>query len=308
MHRGAARRAARPAPGIRVVASPWMSSATKKAGALACALVLAAAGTPASAAQAAPSGTGVAGVWTGSARLRSEGPPACEWSGGAEPPAVTLRIVEAGTALRGTLTLDVPQAAGSPCQPLRAHHDIPSVGVSGSSVSFRDASGHEWNLGLRGGDALQGLVAWTPGEPAPPTPSGVAPTRLGGEVTLKRAAAGPSAARPEPAASGGSGLLGVGAIVAANVVGLGAFALVNVLANDDEQTQGQVSCSPRNCLFAGLTDPCLCNANVVSGASCLSSASGAAAGAPCNINSVPCQAGLSCNNGVCEDAGGRCPF
>ena len=35
---------------------------------------------------------------------------------------------------------------------------------------------------------------------------------------------------------------------------------------------------------------------------------GAPLGAPCDGKSVPCQATLSCNSGICEDRDGRCPY
>jgi hypothetical protein len=28
----------------------------------------------------------------------------------------------------------------------------------------------------------------------------------------------------------------------------------------------------------------------------------------CNLPSLPCESDLSCNNGLCEDRFGRCPF
>ena len=59
---------------------------------------------------------------------------------------------------------------------------------------------------------------------------------------------------------------------------------------------------------ATINDPCFCEGNVVSGASCGTTSGGAPIGAPCDGSDVPCQASLSCNSGICEDRFGRCPF
>ena len=240
----------------------------------------------------------VAGTWSGSARLRTEGPPVCEYVSAAGAAGVTLQITHAGNRYRGTVSLDLPAPGGSTCPPLRARQDVEDVTVSGTSVGFRDPSGHEWNLGVRGG-ALQGLVAWKPEGGV----SSVAMPKLAGEVALAKV----SSEGAGKAARSGSGFGGVAAILAANVVGVGAFAGVNVLANDSGQSGGTATCSPRSCFFAALTDPCTCTIDVVSGSSC-PAGGGAPAGASCGLPSVPCQAGLSCNNGICEDRGGRCPF
>jgi hypothetical protein len=57
-----------------------------------------------------------------------------------------------------------------------------------------------------------------------------------------------------------------------------------------------------------INDPCFCENNVVSGASCGTTQAGVPIGAPCNGTSLPCQVGLSCNSGICEDRFGRCQF
>jgi hypothetical protein len=222
-----------------------------------------------------------------------------------EGDGVTLRLEPTAQGLRGTLELKVPASNGPTCPPLPSDQEIPNVTVSGTSVAFTDASGHEWNLGLRGG-ALQGLVAWKPGAD---TAAGAGGPHVSGEVKLSRA--GGAAGEPAAAAAGGgSGLRGVVGIVGANVVAAGAFVLTNRLTDDsdDQQDGGTATCSPRVCFFVELTDPCTCTIDIVSGGSCFSTPGGALAGAPCNASSIPCQSGLSCNNGICEDAEGRCPF
>jgi hypothetical protein len=253
-----------------------------------------------------PAAGELAGTWTGSAKLRSAGtaPATCEYVGAAEPPAVTLRLAPDGDRVRGTLSLDLPAPSGSSCPPVRSQQEIEDVTVSGASVAFRDGLGHDWNLGLRTG-VLQGLVDWKPGDAAP---AAAVPIRLSGEVALKKAPAGAIASRKAPAGGSGSTARDVAVILGANVVGIGAFAAVNVLTNEKEQSEGQATCSPRACFYAGLSDACVCNIEVTAGGSCFTGATGAAAGAPCNASNQPCEAGLSCNNGICEDRGGRCPF
>jgi hypothetical protein len=59
---------------------------------------------------------------------------------------------------------------------------------------------------------------------------------------------------------------------------------------------------------ATINDPCFCEGNVVSNASCGTTEGGAPINAPCDGKGVPCQSGLSCNSGVCQDRDGRCPF
>jgi hypothetical protein len=278
-------------------------------------------------APAASAASDLAGTWTGSARLRSAGTSSpCEYASAANAPAVTLRIVPADGRHRASLSLDLPAPSGTSCPPVRTQQEVEDVTLSGSSVAFRDGLGHEWTLGLRAG-ALQGLVDWKPDAPAAGA-AGTIPIRLTGEVALTKVPGSRAAAAAASAAGGGkadggkaggggkaaeapksgSGAKDVAIILGANIVGIGAFAAVNVLTNEEMDTQGQATCSPRACFFAGLSDPCVCNIEVTAGGSCFSTPSGALAGASCNSTNVPCQAGLSCNNGVCEDRGGRCPF
>jgi hypothetical protein len=157
---------------------------------------------------------------------------------------------------------------------------------------------------------------------------------LSGEVSLKRSgaptaqgqspaptsmpasggqAAGGGSASPGGAAAGAKGgssfLSGVGGFVTANVIGLGALFGINKLANEKNQTgNGTVTCSPRSCVAGAPGDPCFCNTTLASGGTCGSTASGVPFAMACSVPAMPCQSDLSCNNGICEDKFGRCPF
>jgi len=90
-------------------------------------------------------------------------------------------------------------------------------------------------------------------------------------------------------------------------VGIGAFYGIKK-ATDDTSTGGAATCSPRFCVYGGVSDPCVCNIDITSGASCGQTSNGVVFGGVCNDTTLPCQAGLSCNNNVCDDRVGRCPF
>ena len=183
----------------------------------------------------------------------------------------------------------------------------------------------------RNGSVLQGLLAWRQGGAEQPLaegftgPDGQRPmARLSGEVRLRRggeaaeaeeAAASAAPARrgarrrPRRRPTGAGGHLGnVGIILGANVVGLGLLYGVNKLGKGSSES-GVVTCSPRICIVgATINDPCFCEGNVVSGASCGTTTAARPINAPCDGKSVPCQSGLSCNSGVCQDRDGRCPW
>ena len=113
---------------------------------------------------------------------------------------------------------------------------------------------------------------------------------------------------PAPRAGVGRHVGNLGLVVGANVVALGLLYGVNELGKGSSET-GVVTCSPRTCIVGpSINDPCYCEGNVVSGASCGSTETGAPINAPCQVPSVPCQATLSCNSGVCQDRDGRCPY
>ena len=264
------------------------------------------------------------GLWKGSATLTNDAPSAaCRYEGAAEPPAVTVKLSADEGHLRVVLRLDTPGATGSNCPPLRKRYEIADVQVTDSTVAFTDPAGHDWSLGLREG-RLVGLVAWKGGGKDEPLAEGFAPpgaavplTRLSGEVALARSEPPPGEAGPAPAPAGSSTATDqakkgtkshfLPAFLAANVIGLGAFYGIKK-ATDDTGSGGNATCSPRYCAFGGLSDPCVCTINITSGAPCGLTASGVPFGGFCNDKRLLCQAGLSCNNNVCDDRTGRCPF
>jgi hypothetical protein len=289
--------------------------------------------------------TALAGTWTGSAVLTNDAAPAsCRYEGGDTSTELTLEPAAPG--LRAIIRLEIPGTAGSGCPPLLKRYETSNVVVTGSAVSFIDPAGHEWTLALREG-RLTGLVAWKGGGKDEPLAEGYAPpgaspplTRLGGEVRLTRAAgatappatgetsqappaageAAPTAGAPAGTETGAEGSPAPAAgeapkkgssfwlaFIGANIVGIGAFYGIKKLT-DDDSTGGSATCSPRFCVFSDIADPCVCNINITSGASCGSTSTGVPFGGVCNDTTLPCQAGLSCNNGVCDDRVGRCPF
>jgi hypothetical protein len=196
------------------------------------------------------------------------------------------------------------------------------------TLSFTDAGGNEWTLAVRrNATVLQGLLAWRQGGSDQALaegftgPGGQRPAaRLSGEVRLRRGAeeaaekpAGAAAPAPEtppaaptPSIGAGGHTKNLAIILGANVVGIGLLYGVNELGKGSSES-GVVTCSPRVCIVgASINDPCYCEGNVVSGASCGTTEAGAPLNAPCDGISVPCQSGLSCNSNVCGDRDGRC--
>jgi hypothetical protein len=301
--------------------------------ALVCAaLVLPPGGRAQDEAPAGEAGAGVAGSWEGWAKLTNEGPgQECRYDGEPGATSVRLELTREGGLVKGSVAIDLPAEPGSPCPPLRKRYAIAEVTEASGTLSFTDSGGNEWTLGVRrGGGVLQGLLAWRQGGPEQPLaegfarPDGQRPTaRLSGEVRLQRGQPGAGAEEPgaptaapgeAPAAArastGGAGhhLANLGLVIGANVVGLGLLYGVNKLGKGSSES-GVVTCSPRVCIVgATVNDPCFCEGNLVSNGSCGTTAAGAAIGAPCDGKSVPCQSGLSCNSGVCEDRFGRCPY
>jgi hypothetical protein len=128
-------------------------------------------------------------------------------------------------------------------------------------------------------------------------------------VRLRRVAAGGAgAAAPTPVPTGAGKQVGhIAAIVGANVVGLGLLYGANKAGKGSSES-GVVTCSPRTCIVGAPNEPCFCEGNVLSGASCGTTPAGSPLNAPCEVPNVPCQSGLSCNSGLCEDRFGRCPY
>jgi hypothetical protein len=244
---------------------------------------------------------------------------------------VRLELGDEGGLLKGSVALDLAAEPGSGCPPLRKRYSIAEATLGQGTLSFADAGGNEWTLAVRrNGTVLQGLLAWRQGGTEQPLAEGFAgpggqrpAARLSGEVRLRRGAeaaeANETAGTPAPPAGGaapaaprkagaGTHARNIGVILGANVVGLGLLYGVNKLGKGSSES-GVVTCSPRVCIVgATINDPCYCEGNVVSGASCGTTDGGAAQNAPCDGVSVPCQSGLSCNSGVCQDRDGRCPW
>jgi hypothetical protein len=275
---------------------------------------------------AQPPAPDLAGAWAGRATLTNDWPGfSCRYEGADDPPAVHLELRHEGPQWTGSVAIDLAPADGSGCPPLAKRYSIPAVQVGEGTLGFTDSGGHEWSLAVRRGEGLlKGILAWKTGdEPLAPgfkTAGGTTPlTRLSGEVKLLRAkAAAPGTGAGDGAAGGAAGAapehvtLGqraghLAAIVAANVVAAGALYGVNK-AGKSTSEGGVVTCSPRNCIIAALGEPCICNANVLSGAPCRSSPSGVPQQGACNTTDLPCQSGLSCNAGICQDRFGSCPF
>ncbi len=260
---------------------------------------------------------GFTGSFEGSAVLTNEDAgTVCRYEGVDGSPSVRLEI-GAGSSVAGSIAIDMPAPAGGGCPPLRKRYAIPEIVQHGQALSFTDSGGNEWNLSLRDqGAVLQGLLAWRQGGADEPlaegftAPGGRRPmSRLSGEVTLRRVVPGSGAGAVGPTETSAGKQAGhVLGIVAANVVGLGLLYGANELGKGGSET-GVVTCSPRTCITGAPNEPCFCEGNVLSGASCGSTPAGAPIGAPCDVrNNTPCQSGLSCNSGICEDRSGRCPY
>jgi hypothetical protein len=240
----------------------------------------------------------------------------CRYEGTPDTPSVHLEF-GAGKSVAGSVAIDLPAPAGTSCPALRKRYAIAEVSVAGPNVAFTDSGSNEWTLSLReNGTLLQGLLAWRQGAVEEPLaegfelPGGKRPlARLSGEVQLRRVVPGATgaAAATAPPVSAGKQAGNIIAIVGANVVGLGLLYGANKLGQGSSETGG-VTCSPRVCIVGAPGAPCFCEGNVLSGASCGTTPAGAPIGAPCDGTSVPCQAALSCNSGMCEDRDGRCPF
>jgi hypothetical protein len=276
-----------------------------------------------------PSAAVAAGSWSGWARLTNDWPgQACRYDAGAEATSVRLELAPAGGSLRGSVAIDIPAEPGSGCPPLRKRFAIAEAAEGPGTVSLTDSGGNEWTLAVRrGGSVLQGLLEWRQGGPDLPladgytAPDGRRPTtRLAGEVRLRRDESpaepgepaapepGAPAAAPAPPAGAGRHAGNLALVLGANVVGLGLLYGANKVGKGSSSS-GVVTCSPRVCIVgATINDPCFCEGNVVSNASCGTTEGGAVLNAPCDGKGVPCQSGLSCNSGVCQDRDGRCPF
>ncbi len=229
----------------------------------------------------------LAGAWTGTAKYTaSAGAVPCVWVGTYDPPAAKLDIARGASGLTGTLSLDVA-APSEACGALKFTSPLSEVAATDSTLAFKDSLGRTWNLGLKLG-RLQGLVTGTDGS---------------GEVSFGRVVSG--------AGKGGGGMLsGTLGIIGANVIGIGALVGINQLAKEKSSDEGGIvaNCSPRVCTVQGPGEPCDCNGPLIAGGQCGQTTAGQTVGQVCDPVNQPCQANLSCNNAVCEDRFGRCPF
>jgi len=265
-----------------------------------------------------PGTASFAGSWAGAGKFAMNvGATSCTYVGLAQPASVVAELTEKDGTWAGHVSLDLPGVAGSPCPPFKARYRVGESRLSANSLGFADASNNQWTLTLRQG-RLQGVASSSTG--------------FSGEVDLARtngskavsqpasAASSPSPTsqasptQPAPdtsrqgAAGGGSAWRGIATVVGASTVGVGAFLGVNRLLKDSGGTGSGATCSPRTCVAGAVGDPCTCNANLTTGASCGTTTAGVPFAGVCNFPSLPCESDLSCNNGLCEDRFGRCPF
>jgi hypothetical protein len=285
---------------------------------------------PPAPATAPPGSSSLAGSWEGWAKLTNDWPGlACRYEGGPDTTSVRVELSDTEGRLKGSVAIDVPAEAGSGCPPLRKRYAVDETIPGPGTLSFVDSGGNEWTLGVRrNGTVLQGMLAWRQGGPDQPlaegftAPGGQRPAaHLSGEVRLHRGAEEAATEQPSGAATkegapeapkkkigAGGHAKNVAIILGANVVGLGLLYGVNKVGKGSSSS-GTVTCSPRNCIVgATINDPCFCEGNVVSGSSCGTTTGGQPLNATCLVPTEPCQSGLSCNSGFCQDRDGRCPY
>lgn len=265
---------------------------------------------------------GLTGRWVGSAKYQTDAGTACRYEGTVDPPALALDLRADG----GQVRLELPTPAGTQCPPLRIESALTELSLTPSTASFSDAQGRQWNLALQMG-VLRGLVTGSGGsgevsltrrrperaakhaQAASEAPASDAAEETGSTATESSgpaAGATPAGGEGKPAGPGlKAGTLG---IIGANVVGLGALLAASGALQDESAGTSQLVCSPRQCLIGGPGEPCDCTATITTGAACGQTTSGVPVRGACALPDLPCQALLSCNNGVCEDRLGSCPF
>jgi hypothetical protein len=257
------------------------------------------------------------GSWSGGAKLSQDAAGvSCTWDVPAENAPLKLEISGTEAALSGSVALDLPAPAGSRCPALRKRWALSEIAVSEGALSFTDSAGHQWNLARRRDGGLRGLVSWQGGHSEPLASGfsvgGSTPgTQLSGEVRLTPLAEAPAApastAETPRKTSAGARLGHLGALLGANVAGAAVLVGVNKLGKGE--SSGVVSCSPRVCFFQVPGAPCYCpKGDILSGASCGDVAGGVEVNEPCDGATKPCQAGYSCNNNICQDRTGFCPY
>ncbi len=103
------------------------------------------------------------GSWAGSAMITGNcANPVCSWSGGLNPPSVTMSLVQTGNDVTGTVTMNLPTGQvlvpGNTCGPLTGTSAISGGTVSSSRFTFTDIGGNFWSLNLTT-DLLQGQIS-----------------------------------------------------------------------------------------------------------------------------------------------------
>lgn len=263
-----------------------------------------------------PPNTDFTGTWLGSGSFTNEwASPTCQYAGREKPPSVTLEVRSEGDQTKGVLSLEI-KPSSPPCPPLKKRYELADIKVVGSRLAFMDPAGDSWDFALQAG-TLVGFVGWRGGSADDPLaegflgPDGSAPpTRLQGDVSLKRQGAVATPIGPKGRTTTAGVLKGAGLLVVANAVAAGALVLTNQLTKQSG-TATSNNCSPRSCVIGV---PCLCNVQTSSSASCGTTSLGGTLGSPCNVtgnsplpSDAPCAAGLSCNNNVCQDISTLCP-
>lgn len=270
-------------------------------------------------------GAGLAGEWAGWARLTNDWPGhPCRYEGSEDEATVRVELSPGEGGLQGSVAMDIPPAEGSGCPPVRKRHLVTEVVLAQGTVSITDSGGHHWDLSLvEQGRALHGMMAWQQGAADEPLADGFAfadgtrpRSRLSGEVWLRKVRATDedeaavvegTAVTAEETTSAGQYLKHLGAVLGATAVGGAALYGVNKLGQGGAE-EGTITCSPRWCVVGAPGEPCFCEGNVVSGQDCGETETGIPIGGNCDFPTIPCEALLSCNSGICEDRFGRCPF
>jgi len=262
----------------------------------------------------------LSGHWAGSAKFQTDGTAPCRYEGGVDPPSLVVELHSDGT---GRLRLNLEAPAGTSCPPVVIESPVADATLTPTTARFKDSAGREWDLALQAG-ALRGLFSGTDGsgelslqrrragQRAAAAAKSPEPTPTPGSSPSPSASPSPSpAAGPAGSPSGTKGpgkksrLLG---FVGANIVALGAL-LANSHATQDKSTgTSAFVCSPRSCLIGAPGEPCDCTSTITTGQDCGQTTGGVPVRGACALPNLPCQALLSCNNGVCEDRLGSCPF
>ena len=282
----------------------------------------AALGAVALAQQSEPEPAGdLTGRWAGSAKFQTDGAAQCRYEGGADPPSLTLELRTDGT---GRLRLNLEPPPGTSCPTVAFESDVSEATLTPTTARFKDAREREWNLALQAG-VLRGLFSGTDGsgelvlqrlrgrQRAAAREKTPAPSPAPGPSVSPSPSPSPGSS-PEAATAGAGGTKGPGmkkgliGFVGANIVGLGALVATSAATQDESAGTSTLVCSPRACIIGAPGEPCDCTSTITTGQACGQTDAGVPIRGPCVLPDLPCQALLSCNNSVCEDRLGSCPF